>query len=77
MGKTNLLQHGVKSSKKMEKNNFSVTAGFEFYPFNIKIEDTIIKLNICKPNDEEKYRSLINDFYKNCGLAILLYSIDE
>ena len=51
--------------------------GFEFFPFNIKIKEQIIKLNICKPNDDEKYRSLINDFYKNCSLVIILYSIDE
>ncbi len=51
--------------------------GFEFYPFNIKIEDTIIKLDVCKANDDEKYRSLMNDLYKNCSLVIVLYAIDE
>ena len=51
--------------------------GFEFFPFNIKINDQIIKLNICKPNDDEKYRSFIKDFYKNCSLVIILYSIEE
>ena len=78
VGKTNLLTQGIKSaSKELEKKNYSATVGFEFYPFIIKIQDTILKLNICKPNDDEKYRSLINNYYKDCSLAILLYSIDE
>ena len=72
-----MLTKGIKSaSKNFDKNNYS-TVGFEFFPFNIKINEQIIKLNICKPNDDEKYRSLINDFYKNCSLVIVLYSIDE
>jgi GTPase SAR1 family protein len=70
------LNQGIKSSKKTEKN-YSATVGFDFFPFNIKIEDTIIKLNVCKPNDDEKYRSLINENYKNCSLVIILYAIDE
>ena len=44
---------------------------------NIKFENKIIKLNICKSNDEEKYHSLINDFYKKCSLVILIYAVDE
>ena len=77
MGKTNLLTQGIKSASKQLDKNYTSTVGFDFYPLCIKIEEQIIKLNICKPNDDEKYRSLINDFYKNCSLAILLYSIDE
>ena len=50
---------------------------FDFYPLNIKYGDIIIKLNICKPNDDEKYHSLINNYYKNCDLVILVYAIDE
>ena len=77
MGKTTLLTKGIKYVSKKLKENYSSTIGFEFYPFNIKINEQIIKLNVCKPNDDEKYRSLLNNFYKNCSLAILLYSIDE
>jgi len=76
VGKTTLLKNGIKSSKKLEKNNLS-TVGFEFYPFNIKFGETVLKLDICKPNDDEKYRSLITNFYKNCNLVILIYAIDE
>ena len=68
----------MKNTKKEEnKNIISSSIGFDFTPFNIKIGDKIIKLNICKPNDEEKYRSLINNYYKNCSLVILVYAIDE
>ena len=71
------MTKGIKSVSETFEKNYSSSIGFEFFPFNIKIEDKIIKLNICKPNDDEKYRSLINDFYKNFSLAILIYSIDE
>ena len=59
------------------KNSLTSSIGLDFYPFIIKTGDKIIKLNICKPNDDVKYRTLINDFYKNCSLVILLYAIDE
>lgn len=60
-----------------KKENLSSSIGFDFYPFNVRVVDKIIKLNICKPNDDEKYRSLLNDFYKNCALVILVYAVDE
>ena len=78
VGKTTLLNSGLKYFKKDANKNISSGAiGFDFYPFNIKIDDKIVKLNICKPNDDEKYHSLINDFYKKCSLVILIYAVDE
>ena len=78
MGKTTLLNSGLKYINKDEnKNKLSSSIGFDFYPLNIKYGDKIIKLSICKPNDDEKYHSLINNYYKNCDLVILVYAIDE
>ena len=65
------------SNKEDNKTSLSSSIGLDFYPFNIKIGDKIIKLDICKPNDDEKYHSLINDFYKKSSLVILVYAIDE
>ena len=69
-----MLKHANKNNN---KKNIPTSIGFDFYPLNIKYGDIIIKLNICKSNDEEKYHSLINDFYKKCSLVILIYAIDE
>ena len=65
------------SNKEDNKTSLSSSIGLDFYPFNIKIGDKIIKLDICKPNDDEKYHPLINDLYKKCSLVILVYAIDE
>ena len=78
MGKTTLLNSVLKhANKKNNKKNIITSIGFDFYPLNIKYGDIIIKLNICKPNDDEKYHSLINNYYKNCDLVILVFAIDE
>ena len=53
------------------------TVGFEFFTFNIKIADKIIKLQIWDTCGQEIYRSLITNFYRNSSMAIVVYSIDE
>ncbi len=53
------------------------TVGFEFFAFNIKFGETIIKLQIWDTCGQEIYRSLISSFYKNSSLAIIVYAIDE
>ena len=55
----------------------NATIGFEFFKFIIKIEDTTIKLQIWDTCGQETYRALISSFYKNCSLAIMVYSIDN
>ena len=63
------------------KDNFdplySPTIGFEFMTFFVKIEDTIIKLQIWDTCGQEVYRSLISSFYRNSSLAILVYAINN
>jgi len=44
---------------------------------NIKLNNTIIKLQIWDTCGQEQYRSLVTNFYRNSGLAIIVYSIDE
>lgn len=56
---------------------YNTTIGFEFATFNIKIHDTVIRLQIWDTCGQEMYRSLIASFYQACGVAILVYSIDN
>ena len=51
--------------------------GFEFFTFNIKIKDKIIKLQIWDTCGQEIYRSLVSNFYRNSSLAVIVYAINE
>ena len=67
----------------MGKNDFEIKApkkkfeNDEFFSFNMKIGNKIIKLEIWGSRGQEKYRSLITPFYKNTSLAIIIYAINE
>ena len=67
----------MKATKNLFENCYSSTVGFEFYTFNVKIKDKIIRLQIWDTCGQEMYRSLITGFYRSSSLAILVYSIDN
>ena len=56
---------------------YQATIGFEFLTFNLRMNDTVIKLQIWDTCGQEVYRSLISNFYRNSSLAILLYAINN
>ena len=59
-------------------NNYISTVGNEFHYFNIKIfNEAVIKLQIWDTCGQEVYRSLVENFYKNSSLAIIVFSIDK
>jgi len=67
----------LKATKNVFEQNYSATVGFEFFTFNIKINNTIIKLQIWDTCGQEIYRSLITNFYRNSSLALMVYAIDN
>ena len=67
----------MKGTKNYFEECYSQTVGFEFFTFNIRINDKNIKLQIWDTCGQEAYRSLITSFYRNSSLAILVYSIDN
>ena len=67
----------LKGTKNYFENYYSPTVGFEFFTFNIKVKDQVIRLQIWDTCGQEVYRSLISSFYRNSSLAILVYSIDN
>ena len=67
----------MKLNKNLFKENYSSTIGFEYFRFNIRINNEIIKLQIWDTCGQEIYRSLITNFYRNAALAIIVYSIDK
>jgi len=74
VGKSSLT---TKATKDYFENYYSPTVGFEFYTFNIRINDKNIRLQIWDTCGQEVYRSLINGFYRSASLAILVYSIEN
>jgi small GTP-binding protein len=67
----------MKGTKNHFEDCYSPTVGFEFFTFNIRINDKSIKLQIWDTCGQEAYRSLITSFYRNSSLAIIAYSIDN
>ena len=67
----------LQATKRRFQNNYLATVGFEFFVFNIKINNKILKLQIWDTCGQETYRSLITSFYKNSSLAIIVYAVDE
>ena len=66
----------MKATKDYFENYYTPTVGFEFYTFNCKIEEQNIRLQIWDTCGQEEYRSLIQNFYRNSSLAIIVYSVD-
>ena len=67
----------AKDTKGMFEETYSATVGFEFMVFNVKINDTIVKLQIWDTSGQEIYRSLISSYYRNASLAMMVYAIDN
>ena len=67
----------IRAIKNYFEDLYAPTVGFEFLSFNIKVDGQLIKLQIWDTCGQEAYRSLINSFYRNSSLAILVYSIDS
>ena len=74
VGKTCLTS---RATKDIFTEEYSTTLGFESSTFNVKIENKLIKLQIWDTCGQEKYKSLITNFYRNASLAMLVYSIDN
>ena len=67
----------MKATKHRFETNYLSTVGFETFTFNMKIDGKVVKLQIWDTCGQERYRSLITNYYKNSSLAIIVYAIDE
>ena len=74
VGKSCLTNNAVKN---VFDDSYNATVGFEFFTFNIKLNNKIVKLQIWDTCGQELYRSLITNFYRNTSLAIMVYSINS
>ena len=67
----------IRETKNSYLNNYTPTVGFEFFNLNLKIKEKNIRLQIWDTCGQEKFRSLISNFYRNSSLAIIVYSITD
>ena len=67
----------LKATKNQFLEQYKTTIGFEFFIFNIKINNLNINLQIWDTCGQETFKSLISNFYKNSSLAIIVYAIDN
>ena len=74
VGKSCLTNNAIKN---VFDEAYNATVGFEFFTFNVKMCEKVIKLQIWDTCGQELYRSLITNFYRNSSLAIMVYAIND
>ena len=74
VGKSSLI---VRGTKNRFIEDYNATIGFDYFPFIIKYDNKLIKLQIWDTCGQEIYQSLITNFYRNSSLAIMVYSIND
>ena len=67
----------LRINNKKYDDSYLGTIGFEFFCFNIKINNTVVKIQIWDTCGAKLYRTLISNFYKNSSLILLVYAINN
>ena len=74
VGKTCLMN---KATKGEFLDKVEPTIGFDYNPFILRYKEKILKLEIWDTCGQEAYRSLIDGFFNNSSLAIIVYGIND
>ena len=74
VGKSCLLKRAVQNRFEA---NYQATIGFEFLLMHFQVNELKIKLQIWDTCGQEMYRSLIQGFYRNTSLALVVYDINN
>lgn len=74
VGKSCLLK---RAAQRKYTENYQATIGFEFLLMYYEVEGTKMKLQVWDTCGQEMYRSLIQGFYRNTALTVLIYAINE
>lgn len=72
VGKTSIFKRLIKNEF-VEK--YTPTVGYEFNPYLIKVNNTIIKFQIWDMCGNDNYRPVLLNLYRNATLGILVYSV--
>ena len=74
VGKSSILKRAVQN--KFDAG-YQATIGFEFLLMHFQVNDLKIKLQIWDTCGQEMYRSLVQGFYRNTSLALIVYDINQ
>jgi len=74
VGKSSLLKRAVQNRF---DESYNATIGFEFLLMHFKVNELKIKLQIWDTCGQEMYRSLVQGFYRNTSLAIIVYDVNN
>ena len=74
VGKSSITSKGTKN---IFEESYNATIGFEFFTFNLRINNKKIRLQIWDTCGQELYRSLITNFYRNSSLAVVVYAVNS
>ena len=74
VGKSSLLKRAVQNRF---DTGYQATIGFEFLLMHFKVNDLKLKLQIWDTCGQEMYRSLVQGFYRNTSLALVVYEVDK
>ena len=73
VGKSSLLKRAVQNRF---DGSYQATIGFEFLLMHFKVNDLKLKLQIWDTCGQEMYRSLVQGFYRNTSLALVVYDVN-
>ena len=74
VGKSSILKRAVKNRF---DESYQATIGFEFLLMHFCVNDLKIKLQIWDTCGQEMYRSLVQGFYRNTSLALIVYDVSN
>ena len=74
VGKSSLLKRAVQNRF---DGSYQATIGFEFLLMHFKVNDLKLKLQIWDTCGQEMYRSLVQGFYRNTSLALIVYDVNQ
>ena len=67
----------LRATEDIFKEDYKSTIGTSVYNFKVKINNKALNLQIWDTCGQEKYRSLIKNYYQNSSLAIIVYSVTD
>ena len=72
VGKTSIIKRLIHDTFITE---YTPTQGYEFNPYLVKVNDTIIKLQIWDMCGSDNYRAVLLNLYRNAKVGILVYDV--
>ena len=74
VGKSSFLKRGA---QKKFSDSYQATIGFEFLLMYYDVNGVKIKIQVWDTCGQEMYRSLIQGFYRNTALTLLMYAVND